>query len=164
MSIDITTRQAYSEVDEFIELLDDYEKYKIPEKLRNFFKKEKDPQYYKGLNPNIPIKEQGLKEETLAIIALLNLQYWCDDEEEKERLKKVYAENEEKYFKYMKEKYNPENIFKQNDTVEFEDSIKEINNNLPDVGEYNNSFFKKFIRKIKRFFGRLKINGGKNNE
>ena len=164
MSIDITTRQAYSEVDEFIELLDDYEKYKIPEKLRNFFKKEKDPQYYKGLNPNIPIKEQGLKEETLAIIALLNLQYWCDDEEEKERLKKLYAENEEKYFKYMKEKYNPENIFKQNDTVEFEDSIKEINNNLPDVGEYNNSFFKKFIRKIKRFFGRLKINGGKNNE
>ena len=156
MSITAATRQAYSEVDEFIELLDDYEKYQVPEKLREFFKKEKDPNYYKGINPNIPIKNQNLKEETLAIIALLNLQYWCDDEEEKERLKKVYAENEEKYFKYMREKYNPENIFEKNNTEEFTDSIKEINENLPDVTEYKHSIFKKIWRKLKRLFTRKK--------
>ena len=156
MSITAATRQAYSEVDEFIELLDDYEKYQVPDKLREFFKKEKDPNYYKGINPNIPIKNQNLKEETLAIIALLNLQYWCDDEEEKERLKKVYAENEEKYFKYMREKYNPENIFEKNNTEEFTDSIKEINENLPDVTEYKHSIFKKIWRKLKRLFTRKK--------
>ena len=156
MSINATTRQAYSEVDEFIELLDEYEKYQIPDKLREFFKKEKDHNYYKGINPNIPIKNQNLKEETLAIIALLNLQYWCDDEEEKERLKKVYAENEEKYFKYMREKYNPENIFEKNNTEEFTDSIKEISENLPDVAEYKHSIFKKIWRKIKRLFTRKK--------
>ena len=158
MSITATTRQAYSEVDEFIELLDEYEKYQIPDKLREFFKKEKDPNYYKGINPNIPIKNQNLKEETLAIIALLNLQYWCDDEEEKERLKKVYAENEEKYFKYMREKYNPENIFEKNNTEEFTESINEINENLPDVAEYKHSVFKKIWKKIKRFFARKKEN------
>lgn len=156
MGITAATRQAYSEVDEFIELLDDYEKYQVPDKLREFFKKEKDPNYYKGINPNIPIKNQNLKEETLAIIALLNLQYWCDDEDEKERLKKVYAENEEKYFKYMREKYNPENIFEKNNTEEFTDSINEINENLPDVTEYNHSIFKKIWRKIKRLFTRKK--------
>ena len=156
MSITAATRQAYSEVDEFIELLDDYEKYQVPDKLREFFKKEKDPNYYKGINPNIPIKNQNLKEETLAIIALLNLQYWCDDEEEKERLKKVYAENEEKYFKYMREKYNPENIFEKNNTEEFTDSINEINENLPDVAEYKHSIFKKIWRKLKRLFTRKK--------
>lgn len=156
MAISTATRKAYSEVDEFIELLDDYEKYQIPDKLREFFKREKDDKYYKGINPNIPVKNQGLMEETLAIIALLNLQYWCDDEDEKERLKKVYAENEEKYFKYMKEKYNPDNIFKKNDTEEFNEAINEISNNLPDVTEYKYSVWKKILKKIKKFFSRKK--------
>ena len=35
------------------------------------------------------IENQKLKEETLGIIALLNLQYWCEDENEKKRLKEV---------------------------------------------------------------------------
>ena len=156
MAISTATRKAYSEVDEFIELLDDYEKYQIPDKLIEFFKREKDDKYYKGINPNIPVKNQGLMEETLAIIALLNLQYWCDDEDEKERLKKVYAENEEKYFKYMKEKYNPDNIFKKNDTEEFNETINEISNNLPDVTEYKYSVWKKILKKIKKFFSRKK--------
>ena len=161
MSIDATTRQAYSEVDEFLEMIDDYERYQIPEKLREYFKKEKDPNYYKGLNPNIPIKNQGLKEETLAIIALLNLQYWCDDEEEKERLKKVYADNEDKYYKYMREKYNPDDIFKKNQTEKFEESIKVVEENLPDVATYKEPIWKQVVSKIKKFFNRVKgvING-----
>ena len=82
------TRQAYTEIDNFIELLDEYNRNKGPKKLREYFKKEKDNTYTKTINPNIPIKEQNLKEETLALIAMLNLQYWCEDEEEKRRLKK----------------------------------------------------------------------------
>jgi len=82
------TRQAYTEIDNFIELLDEYNRNKVPKKLREYFKKEKDNTYTKTINPNIPIKEQNLKEETLALIAMLNLQYWCEDEEEKRRLKK----------------------------------------------------------------------------
>lgn len=156
MSIDTTTRQAYSEVDEFLELLDDYEKIQIPEKIREFFKKEKDPNYYKGLNPNIPIKNQGLKEETLAILALLNLQYWCDDEDEKKRLESIYSENEDKYFKYMKEKYNPEKIFEKNDEDSFKEVIDEIQENLPDLTEYRQSIFKKMWKKIKIILKNIK--------
>lgn len=154
MSIDNNTRQAYSEVDEFIELLDDLEKWQIPEKLREFFKKEKDPNYYKGINPNIPIKDQGLKEETLAILALLNLQYWCSDDEERKRLEKIYSDNDDKYFKYMKEKYDPEKIFEKNNSEGFQESIDEIKENLPDVAEYQQSIFKRIFKKIKRFFSK----------
>ena len=157
MSIDIATRQAYSEVDEFIELLDEYEKYQIPEKLREFFKKEKDNKYYKGINPNIPIKDQGLKEETLAILALLNLQYWCDDEEEKKRLEKIYSENDEKYFKYMREKYNPEKIFEKNNDESFKVAMDDVKSNLPDATEYKQSLFKKILKKIKVFFQNIKV-------
>lgn len=112
MNITLATRQAYSEIDCFIELLDDYNKSKIPKKLREFFKREKDNNYEKKIDANRPIKEQDLKEETLAIIALLNLQYWCEDEKEKERLKKIYAQNENKYQEELREKYNTDNLFK----------------------------------------------------
>lgn len=56
-------------------------------------------------------------EETLALIAMLNLQYWCKDENEKERLKSVYAENERKYQDELREKYNPDNLFKNKQRV-----------------------------------------------
>ena len=74
MSVSLQTRQAYAELDTFIELLDDSLKNKIPTKLREFFKREKDVSYVKNINPNIPIKEQNLKRETLSLIALINLE------------------------------------------------------------------------------------------
>lgn len=117
MSVSIKTRQAYSEIDEFIGLLTIAEQNEIPKKLRDFFKEQKDKEYVKNINPNIPIKEQNLLEETLALIAMLNLQYWCKDEHEKERLKSVYAENERKYQDELREKYNPDNIFKNKQKV-----------------------------------------------
>ena len=40
MDITINTRQAYSEIDEFLELLDDKHRDKVPKKLREFFKNE----------------------------------------------------------------------------------------------------------------------------
>ncbi|MGE5472609.1 MAG: hypothetical protein ACM3UU_00100 [Ignavibacteriales bacterium] len=97
MYIPLATRQAYSEIDAFLKILDDYTVNKIPPKLREFFEREKDKNYVKEISTDIPISEQNLKKETLAIIALLNLKYWCDDEEEKVRLKKIYAENEKTY-------------------------------------------------------------------
>ena len=85
MELSINTRQAYSEVDEFLGLVTEEEKNQIPKKLRDFFREEKDINYHKNINPNIPIKEQNLKEETLAIIALLMIQYWYKDESKKQK-------------------------------------------------------------------------------
>lgn len=152
MSVSITTRQAYSEVDEFLSLLSENLRNEIPRKLRDFFKEEKDNSYVKNIDKNIPIKEQNLKEETLAIIAMLNLQYWCKDEEEKNRLQRIYNENERKYQEQLREQYNPDNLFKNRTT----DTIQEtetINENVAMV-EYKESVFKRFINKIKKFFSR----------
>lgn len=143
MGISIKTRQSYSEIDEFIGLLTDEQIEKIPLKLRELFKKEKDPNYKKGINPNEPIKNQNLKEETLALIALLNLKYWCDDEQEKERLKKVYSSNEKEYQDRLREKYNPEDIFNKktiNTEVEEEKDLQLI--------VYKEPIIKKIINKI----------------
>lgn len=104
MSIMTKTRQAYSEIDEFLGLLSEEQRNEIPKKLRDFFKEEKDQEYFKNIDKDIPIKDQNLKEETLAIIALLNLQYWCKDEEEKKRLQEIYAQNEKEYQDMLYEK------------------------------------------------------------
>ena len=149
MNISLNTRQAYSEVAEFLSLLSDEQRNKIPEKLREFFKREKDKEYVKNINTSIPIKDQKLKEETLAIIALLNLQYWCKDEEEKKRLQAIYAQNEQEYQKMLYEVYNPKDIFKKK-----EETIIENNNEIKkdmQFLKYKEPIFKKIINKIMFF-------------
>ena len=149
--LSVSTRQAYTEIYNFIELLDEYNRNKVPKKLREFFKREKDNTYTKTIEPNIPIKEQNLKEETLALIAMLNLQYWCEDEEEKQRLKKIYSDNEIKHQQKLREMYNPEDVFKtkqKQEQIENEISSEEIQENVAMV-EYKKETF---IDKIKKFF------------
>lgn len=149
MSIMTKTRQAYSEIDEFLGLLSEEQRNEIPKKLRDFFKEEKDQEYFKNIDKDIPIKDQNLKEETLAIIALLNLQYWCKDEEEKKRLQEIYAQNEKEYQDMLYEKYNPNDIFKKKEetTIENNNKIKE----KMQMVEYKDSVFKRIINKILNF-------------
>ena len=144
MGVSINTRQAYSEVDEFLGLISNEHRNKITKKLREFFREEKDTNYIKGINPNVPIKNQKLKEETLGIIALLNLQYWCEDENEKKRLKEVYAKNEKRYQEYLQVQFNPNEIFKK----------KEPTQESLSIVEYKESIIKKLVNKIKNIFFR----------
>ena len=140
MEINNQTRQAYSEIEEFLNLLDENTRNEIPNKLREYFNREKDNNYYKGINPNIPLKEQNLKRETLALIALLNLQYWCKDENEKERLKRIYANNESQYQEELREKYNPDNLFKKDDN---QNQVEERIEEPKQLVEYKESIIKK---------------------
>lgn len=154
MELSINTRQAYSEVDEFLGLVTEEEKNQIPKKLRDFFREEKDLNYHKNINPNIPIKEQNLKEETLAIIALLMIQYWYKDESKKQKLLEVLDENERKYQEELREKYNPDNIFKnKNQNNTFDEAVPE--NEEISVGmqivEYKEPIFKRIANKILEF-------------
>ena len=113
-----STRKAYAEIDAFIELLDDYYKQKLPVELREFFKKEKDSTYVKSINPSIPIKNQNLSKETLALIAYLNLNYWCEDESEKQRLFEIYTKNEEKYQENLNKAVNVKDVFEKSNLIE----------------------------------------------
>ena len=154
MELSINTRQAYSEVDEFLGLVTEEEKNQIPKKLRDFFREERDINYHKNINPNIPIKEQNLKEETLAIIALLMIQYWYKDESKKQKLLEVLDENERKYQEELREKYNPDNIFKnKNQNNTFDEAVPE--NEEISVGmqivEYKEPIFKRIVNKILNF-------------
>lgn len=148
MYISDSTRKAYTEVDNFIELLDEYYKNKIPKKLREFFKNEKEEKYIKNIYRNIPIKEQNLLQETLSLIAFLNLQYWCDDEEERKRLRKIYTENEKTAMKQMRLKYDINNIFKERRKEVIEEETKD---NVAMI-RYRDSLIQRIVNKIKKIF------------
>ena len=140
--VSLNTRQAYSEIDTFLNLIDEESRNKKPKKLREFFKREKDSNYIKEINPNISVKEQNLKKETLSIIAFLNLQYWCEDEEEKQRLINIYKENEAKYKEKINEKLKFNNVIDTNEIKE--DKLEEHS-----IVEYKKSFFQRILAKIK---------------
>ncbi len=155
------TKQAYAEIDAFIEILPDDIKRKIPKNMKEFFKNQKDKNYKKEIDINIPIEDQNLKEETLALIALLYIKYICEDEEEKRNLKNIYAENERKYREEIRDKYSVEKAMQKRNEVRNnfnnkENTIKNQNESTKEksLTEYKESILKKIINKIKSLFKR----------
>lgn len=144
MEITKSTRIAYAEIDSFIELLPRAEKEKIPSKLKQYFKDEKDKETTKKLSMDIPIEKQNLQEETWNLIAMIYLKYLCEDEEEKKELEQIYDENEKKYREEMKEKYNPEKIFKEREKPQ-------VIQNLP-IKVQKESIIQKIIKFINKLF------------
>lgn len=152
MNISLETRQAYFEVDYIIELLSDYEKNKIPKKLRDFFKREKYANYEKNININNIIENKALKKETLALVAFLNIKYICEDEKERQRLRNVYSKNEIAYQEQLREKYNPDNLFKNKLSNVAHDNFENSNKNTALIEIKEKSFWQKIIDKIKYLF------------
>ena len=76
------------------------------------------------------------------------MQYWCDNVAEKERLEKIYSDNEKKYQDMLQEKYNPDNIFKNKQSQNLVENDEEIS--LVPIKEKN--FILKLFDKIKNMF------------
>ena len=144
--MNIETRQAYSEVNAFLQLIDSNMSNKIPKKLKNFFKREMDKKYQPVLKKNIPLKEQNLRRKTIAIISSLYLQYWCTDMSKKEELLKTYKNDEIKYQEQLREKYNPDMLFKNKRNYDNNNNEKAENNTQMIVIDKDN-IFTRFIKK-----------------
>ena len=145
-----STMEAYAEVDAVLNLMDKKYLDEIPSKLRELFSKEKSKDYFKKIVSDKPLKEQNLKEETLAILAVINYNYWCKGETHKKELLELYSENERKYQDVLREKYNPDNMFKghiQENKIE-ENIVK----NEKALIEKKENFFVKFIKSLKNIF------------
>lgn len=81
--------KAFAEVDEILVLMENKYIEKIPQKTREMFKNERSLDYKPEIKVDIPLAEQNLQRKTFAILAMLNLNYWCEDENEKRKLLQV---------------------------------------------------------------------------
>ena len=137
---------AYAEIDEILNLLEDDYRERVPKKVRDFFKEEKIKDYHPEIDIEKPLIEQNLKRETMVLLAILNLNYWCENEEEKQRFLNELDKNEEEK-KELEEKYNPDNLFKKKQD-------ESIQNNLQIIEYKKPNFIQRLLTKIKKFFKR----------
>lgn len=124
MTLDTEIKKAYSEVYEILKLVDKEYFDKIPKKFVEFLEREKDNNYIPNINENISLEEQKLLNDTINILAMIKLDYWCSSEEEKSELLKLLNENEKKHRENINEKYNPENIFEKTANRENKDLVE----------------------------------------
>ena len=142
--------KAYTEVLLILSYMEQKYVDMIPKKLLELFNEEKDKNYQPNINPNISLAEQNLQRKTLALLAMLNLNYWCKDESEKQEMLKMYAKNDKKIEAEMRERYNPDNLFKKREKVEQKDEAKEECTEIIEYKEQN--IFKRILDRIMLFF------------
>ena len=143
--MNIRTKEIYSEVYQVLILLRNEYIDNLPNSLLNMLKEKRSMDYNPQYIEDIPLNKQNIKKETLAIIALLHLNYWCENEKEKLELKHVLKNNEDRYQQEIRNKYYPENMFIKN-------KQEKIVENRVSLIEYKEPLFKKIIRKIKNIF------------
>lgn len=89
-----TQKIAYAEVGRILDILGENYKKKVPAKIRELFYEKDNPQVDINLSN---INDKKISRKALIILSILNLKYWEDDPQKKQRLKIAYLENEVKY-------------------------------------------------------------------
>ena len=91
----IISRKVYSEIYAVLLALGDEYIEPIPDGFFSFIATERDMDYVPHIDENKVLHEQGLTDETVAMIAMLKLDYWCKTDGEKAELLRVLKTNEE---------------------------------------------------------------------
>ena len=142
-------RCAYKEIYEILkifpkELVDRIPKYKL-----DYIKQNMDESYEYNITKET-FDGKTMLDETAAILAILFRDYWAT-EKKKNKIINYHNTQREKIVNEIKEKYDPENVFKQR-RIE-QEKIDEKKENLS-VVEYKENIFKKLFNKIKEIFKR----------
>lgn len=137
--------EASAEINEILGYLPTEYVEKIPAKLREFFNKVKKVDYVSKIDPYKQLDEQELKPKTKILLTVIYRNYWCNEEERAE-LDEILIENDNKYEEELRERYNPDNIFKKKEIVE--EKVETIQENLP--AEIKQNLFTKVWNFIKR--------------
>ena len=120
---------------------------KISPKFMEYLNNNASKTYKPDLDHSQKIKDMKLKRKTKAILAIIYKKFWCNDDERKEFNNTLRA-NEIKYQAELREKYNPDNLFKKK---ELEVETETVETPVAIV-EYKESIFKRILNKIKKIF------------
>ena len=147
--MNLKTKEIYSEVYQVLNLLGNEYIEKLPISLINMIKEKRETNYNPVYTDDAPLNEQNIKKETMAIISLLYLNYWCEDDNEKLEVKSILKENENRFQEKLREKYNPDNIFANNSNSS--DNVQN-NQELALVETNNLKWYNKMWNSIRSFF------------
>ena len=142
---------AYSEIYEILNLMEDEDKERVPQEVRDFFEEQRMKEYKPKIRTDIPLTEQNLRRETVVLLTILVINYWCDSEEEKQSFIDELEKNE-KIKKEIQEKYNPDNLFKNRKKTK-EDVVMEQVENVEMI-QYKENLFTKLKKWFEKMFNK----------
>lgn len=143
--------EAFTEVNEIFKLMPQELLEKIPTKFRQVIQEEMDKKYITDIKE--PIEECELKDETIIILGLIYRDFLCTPEERKilqEQDTKQLQDMQKKLEMEMKEKYNPDNIFKNRQETKKEITKNSEEKSLTVISE--EKWYQKIFNIIKRIF------------
>lgn len=145
-------KQSLTELNTIIHYMDMEYLKKIPQKFINFISENMDSNYEPNISKNIPINEQTLKKDTRVLLSLLYRNYWCDEESKTELIKEDLLAKDI-YEKELREKYNPDNIFKNKKEQIDNISTSQVQENVTSLVEYKEqTWYQKIFENIRKFF------------
>ena len=113
---------VYAEIDEILKNMEEKYVEKIPQKLRDLIASNKSLEYKPDIKIDIDLNKQGLQRKTLVMLAMFNLNYWCENEEEKNNLVLLYSDNDKKIEELLP-KYGAEDLFKKKEVIQEDEEI-----------------------------------------
>ena len=149
----IEAKNTYSEVYGILNMLGEDYISKLPSSLYDIIKKEKSNEYNPTYSMDVALENQNISKKALSMIALFHLNYWCNSDEEKQELRTLFRTNEEEKQRMLREKYNPDNLFKNKKSqLDIKNIDESKTNALVEVKKKN--FWQTIFSKIKIFFMR----------
>lgn len=145
--------KAYTEVLEIISYFPQDEYRKIPNNLIEYYKNNMDKNYSFSINPEIDIEKQKISKEAYAIIISIFRDFFATDKQ-KDMLKNLLRQNQEKKDAELREKYNPDNVFKNKVNIEKREIQNFEETRLTIVQE--EKWYKKIFNMIKNIFYKKK--------
>lgn len=118
---------------------------KLPTKLLEMIYRNSDEKYNIDVDLKKDLKNQNISKKTKDMLAVLTYNYWSSETEKKDIIERL-NENENNYQEKLREKYNPDNIFKNRET-----KVEALENSVAMV-EYKKSIFSKIKNWFKRTF------------
>lgn len=146
----IERKQAYTEILNILNILGNNYSKKVPDKVKNYFQDNSSRDYKFNINSKINVSKQITNPITINLLGMLRYNYWCNSENEKQQLLQKFLDNDKRKEQQLKEKYNPDNIFKNKTKITIkQNQLVQDNFALAEVKE---NVFTKFIKKLKDIF------------
>lgn len=126
---------------------------KIPQKFIEFMKNIASTTYKFNYDKSKKLNEQDIKPETRGLISLVYQDYICSEDEKKDYILKC-KNYEIKKEEELREKYNPDNVFKNRKKLQNTMENEVVKENA--IIEYKEkNFIQKIFDKIKQLFKRI---------
>ena len=148
-----TYAKAYTEVLEIIKYFSKEEYNKIPTEKINFYKNNKDKDYIYKINPQEELSKQNISREANAILITLFRDYFAT-EIQKKTLTSLLNQNQKKLEEIRREEYNPDKLFKKQQSNISKEQNNRIENQIEKAIEEKSlvKIEEKWYKKIILFF------------